>query len=274
VIAACASTALIVVPSAIPQIVTGKTVFRTAELPSGATTSLAVSCPSGFYAVSAGIYKPAAGVTVLSTLARSVRSFTFRFLNPAGNPARRVVVLLACRRTLVSRDGLPHLRLRPIARPLTVRVPPGQKQARLTCPGGTVPAAAGFDLGRGSALTFRRQTQTLRSFVFGVANHGSAARTVSFHGSCLTLVRPPGGGGAQLQVSLTTDTIDVHPGTQVVTRACPRGWLSLAAGYSLPPGVTLGGAVAGLRLGRWSVTSTADDPVPAQLQLVCSRLSG
>jgi hypothetical protein len=161
----------------------------------------------------------------------------------------------------------------PIARPLRVRVPSGQKQVHLDCPRGTVPAAAGFDLGRSPALALRRQTQTLRSFVFGVVNHGSAARTVSFHGSCLTLVRPPGTGGLQLHVSLTTDTIDVRPGAQVATRACPRGWLALAAGYSLPPGVTLGGAAVGLRNGRWSVTSAADHPVPAQVELVCSRLA-
>ena len=123
---------------------------------------------------------------------------------------------------------------------------------------------------------FQLATSLLVAFVLLLA----ASAGTSAHQAGTTFLKPKpahGGkpcGGVQLHVSVTTDTVDVSPGTHVFTRACPRGWLSLAAGYSLPPGVALGGAATRLRSGRWSVTSSADSPVRAQLGLVCSRLAG
>ena len=154
---------------------------------------------------------------------------------------------------------------------MKLRVPAtGLKQTRFTCPSGTVPAVAGFDLG--SDLSVRKATQDLHVFTFGVFNSGSAPRSASFYASCLTVVRPAGARAAQLQVSLATDTVPVHNGTQVVTRLCPRGWLSLAAGYDVPVGLQLNGAAAVARTGRWTFTNTAQKPVLAQLQLACARV--
>jgi hypothetical protein len=174
-----------------------------------------------------------------------------------------------------TRDTVPHLRLKALE-PLKVRVgPSGLRRVHLACPPRTVPAAAGFDLGRaGATLAVQSQTQTLRAFTFEVRNRGAAARTVSVHGSCLTLVRPAGARSEQLHVSLVTETVAIHPGSQVVTRRCPRGWLSLATGYSLPPGLTLNGSTVALRQGRWSVARKAGGPELATFELVCSRLTG
>jgi hypothetical protein len=146
-----------------------------------------------------------------------------------------------------------------------------QRQARFTCPSGTVPAAAGFDLGRGK-LSVRQETQDLHVLTFAVANAGAAARNATFYASCSTVVHAAGARAAQLQVSLATDSVPLHSGSQVVTRLCPRGWLSLAAGYSLPAGVELNGAAALGRTGRWSLTNPEQKPVLADLQLACTRL--
>ena len=155
---------------------------------------------------------------------------------------------------------------------MKLRVPAnGLRQTRFTCPSGTVPAAAGFDLGRD--LGVRKATQDLHVFTFGVFNWGSAPRTASVYASCLTVVRPAGARVGQLQVSLGTDTVPVHNGTQVVTRLCPRGWLSLAAGYDVPIGLHLNGAAAVARTGRWTLTNPTQKPVLADLQLACARVS-
>ena len=275
VIAGFALAALIAVPSATPQIVVGQTVVRTADIRPGVTRSLVVACPRGYFAVSAGVYRPVDGANTLSIRSSSLRAFAFRLGNPPANPGGRVAVAAACRRVRAGRGAVPYLRLKTL-KPLTVRVgPSGQRQVHLGCPPKTVPAAAGFDLGRaGATLALQSQTQTLRAFTFEVLNRGAVARTVSFHGSCLTLVRPAGARAEQLQVRLETASVQIHAGSQVVTKSCPRGWLSLATGYSLPPRVTLNGATAALRRGRWSVTSKPGGTELATFELVCSRLTG
>jgi hypothetical protein len=275
IIAALALAALIVAPSATPQIVMGQTLFRTAELPSGATRSIVVSCLPGYVAVSAGVYRAVDGANTLSIRSRSPRAFAFRVANPPANSGGRVAVAAACRRIRPARGKVPYLRLKTL-KPLVLRVgPSGQRRAHLVCPSGTVPAAAGFDLGRaGATLVLQSQTRTLRAFTFEVFNRGTRARTVSLHGSCLTLVNPAGARIEKLQVRLVTQTVPIHTGSQVVTRSCPRGWLSLATGYSLPAGLTLNGTTAALRKGRWSVTSKPDGPELATFELVCSRLIG
>ena len=275
VIAGLALAALIAAPSATPQIVVGQTIVRTAELRPGATRSLVVSCPSGYFAISAGVYRAVNGANTLSIRSSSLRAFAFRLGNPPANPGGRVAVAAACRRIRAARGGVPYLKLKTL-KPVTVRVgPSGQRQVHLACPPKMVPAAAGFDLGRaGSTLALQSQTQTLRTFTFEVLNRGTAARTVSFHGSCLTLVRPAGARAEQLQVRVATASVPLHAGSQLVIKSCPRGWLSLAAGYSLPPRVTLNGATATLRQGRWSVTSKPGSPELATFELVCSRLTG
>jgi hypothetical protein len=268
---AVAAAALVVVASATAHVVVGRTVFRAAALPAGATKALSVSCPKGYFALSAGAAKAGEGINELAARPLGVRRFAFRVAN-TGDLDQRVTVAAACRRVRAVVGKAPHLRLT-ARRRMTIRVAPaGLRQARFTCPSGTVPAAAGFDLGRGR-LSVRQETQDLHVLSFGVFNAGAAARTVSFYGSCLTVIRPAGAGAAKLQVSLATDTVPVHTGTQVLTRLCPKGWLSLAAGYSLSAGIELNGAAAVGRTGRWSLTNPGLKPVLADLQLACARLS-
>ena len=270
VLACFATAALAVVVSASAQVVTGRTAFRGLTLSAGATKSLTVSCPAGYYAVSAGMATAGAGINQLEARPLSLRKVAFRLAN-AGN-AQRVTVAAACRRVRAPGRTAPHLKLS-VQRRVTVNVAPsGQRQARITCPSGTVPAAAGFDLGRG-ALSIRQQTQDLHALTFAALNQGNAARTVSFYGSCLTVVHPTRSPGAQLRVSLATDTVPITSGSQVETRLCPRGWLSLAVGYSLPAGLELNGAAAIGRSGRWSITNPAQKPLLAQIQLACARVS-
>jgi hypothetical protein len=273
VIGGCALAALVVVPAAILQTVVGQTIYRAVDLQAGTSRALSLSCPPGSFAVSAGISKASPGVTMLGIRLIGLRTFALRLSDPPVGLERRVTVAAACRRLQARSGSSLHLRLTPLG-PLRLRVGPARfRQVRLGCPDGTVPAAAGYDLGgRGSQVILRQQTQTLRGLTFGVFNRGSAARSVSFYGSCLTVVRPPGARGARLEVQLATDTVSVQPGTQVVTRLCPRGWLSLAAGYALTPGLAIDGAAAVARAGRWSLTSTTQAPAFAQLELVCARL--
>lgn len=270
IIVAFATTALVVVASATSQVVVGRTVFRSANLPSGATKTLSVSCPAGYFALSAGTARAGEGISELAVRPLSTRKFAFRLAN-TGDLDQRLTVAAACRRVRAGTKA-PYLKLT-ARRRVTLRVAPSSlRQTRLTCPSGTVPAAAGFDLGRGN-VSVRQETQDLHVLSFGVFNAGAAARTVSFYGRCLTVVRSAGARAMQLQVSLATDTVPIHTGAQVVTRVCPRGWLSLATGYSLPAGVELNGAAAVGRTGRWSLTNPALKPVLADLQLACARLS-
>jgi hypothetical protein len=260
---------LVVAPSATPQTVVGRTALRTIDLRPGTTKALAVSCPSGYLAVSAGVSRPASGVTTLSVRATGPRSFLARFRNPAANPRRKVTVGAACRRAA---QGPARLRLKPL-KPVTVRVgPSSQKRVELTCPRGTFPGTAGFDLGRTDVTpVLESETQTFRAFMFRVVNRGATAGTVSLHAGCLTAVRPPG-FSTKLQVGLTSETVQIDPGTHVVTRRCTAGWLPLAAGYSVRPGLEIQGAAVTLHAGRWSVTNRADGDLPATFELVCGRL--
>jgi hypothetical protein len=268
---AVAAAALVVVASATSQVVVGRTVFRAVALPAGAAKTLSVSCPKGYFALSAGASRAGEGINQLAARPLSARTFAFRLAN-AGDLDQRVTVAAACRRVRATGGKAPYLKLT-ARRHMTIRVGSASlRQARFTCPSGTVPVAPGFDLGRGK-LSIRQQTQDLRVLSFGVFNGGPAARTVSFYGSCLTVVSPAGASAAQLQVRLATDTVAIHTGTQVVTRLCPRGWLSLSAGYSLAAGVELNGAAAVGRTGRWSLTNPAQKPVLTDVQLACARLS-
>jgi hypothetical protein len=265
----CAAAALTVVASATSQVVVGRTAFRAVDVPAGGTRAVSVSCPAGFFALSAGAAKSGEGISELQVRPRSLRRFAFRLSN-SGDAAQRVTVAAACRRVRAGGRTAPYLKL-VAKRRVTLRVAQAsQRQAHFTCPSGTVPAAAGFDLGRG--LTVRQATQDLHLLTFAVFNSGTAPRTASFYASCLTVVRPAGARASQLQISLATDTVPVRNGSQVVTRLCPRGWLSLAAGYSVPAGVQLNGAAAVGRTARWTLTNPATKPALAQLQLACARL--
>jgi hypothetical protein len=200
-----------------------------------------------------------------------VRAYSFRLAN-TGELAQRVTVAAACRRVRSGGSKALYLKLA-ARRRMKLRVPASSlRETRFACPSGTVPAAAGFDLGRGK-LSVRQETQDLHVLTFGVFNPSSVPRTVFFYGGCLTVVRPAGARATQLQVSLATDTVPIHNGTQVVTRVCPQGWLSLAAGYDVPVGLELNGAAAVARTGKWSLTNPAQKPVLVQLQLTCARLT-
>lgn len=248
----------------------GRTAFRAVAVPAHGTKAVSVSCPSGYLAVSAGSSRSGEGIGQLAAWPRGRRTFSFRLAN-AGDAAQRVTVAAACRKIRTGGDKSPFLKLA-VHRRVKLTVPAtGLKETKFTCPSGTVPAAAGFDLGRG--LSVRKATQDLHVFTFGVFNSRSAPRTASFYASCLTVVRPAGARAVQLQVSLATDQVPVHNGTQVVTRLCPRGWFSLAAGYDVPVGIQFNGAAAVARTGRWTLTNPAQKSVLVDLQLACARIA-
>jgi hypothetical protein len=270
-IAACAAAALIAVASAFSQVVVGRTAFHAVKVPKGATKTVSVSCPAGYFAVSAGASKTGEGINLLQARPLSPRRFAFRLAN-VGHLDQRVTAAAACRRVRAGGGKAPYLKFTARRRVKLRVAQSGQRQTRLSCPSGTVPVAAGFDLGHGN-LSVRQETQDLHTLTFAVSNAGAAPKNVSFYASCLTVVRPAGARATQLQVSLATDTVPIHNGSQVVTRLCPRGWLSLAAGYSVPAGVELNGAAAVGRTARWSLTNPAQKPVLAELQLVCARLT-
>jgi hypothetical protein len=262
---------LIVVASATSQVVTGRTAYRAVKVPARATKTVAVSCPAGYFALSAGAARSAQGISELEARPLSVRRFAFRLTN-ASELGQRVTVAAACRRVRMGGSKAPYLKLA-ARRHVTLKVAQsGQRHTRFTCPSGTLPAAAGFDLGLGK-LSVRQMTQDLRVLSFAVSNAGAAAKNASFYASCLTLVHPAGARAAQLHVSLGTDSVPLRSGSQVVTRLCPAGWFSLAAGYSLPAGVELNGAAAIGRTARWTLTNPAQKPVLADLQLACARIS-
>jgi hypothetical protein len=282
VIALIAVAAFVAAPSATPQVVVAQTVFHTADLPSNAITGLNVACPQGYVAVSGGVSNAAPGVTTLSIRPLGVRTYAFRFGNPVTNPHQRVTVAVSCRRIRVRTGTSPYLKLKSLKlRPFTVK-PASEKAASLRCPPGTVPAGAGFELDparakalerfSGTTLSIRRQTQTLHGVAFILRNRGSQARPVALYVTCLTVVRRPGASSERLIVKIVTDTTPVHPGTEAVKHACPRGWTALATGFAIPSSIAMDGSAAIGRAAKWSLTNRADSTALADLQLVCGRL--
>ena len=280
---ALALAALVVVPSATPQVVVATTIFRTVNLRPDAITAFRVGCPPGYLPVSAGVSTPAQGATTLGIRPMGQRGYTFRFGNPRANSARLVTVATACRRVPAVTPKTPSLTLTQVkTKPIAV-LPSSQKTVTLPCPSGTLPAGSGVDLdpGRsggssphfgGSSLSVRRLTETLKAFSVVVRNTGNATRSAVLYGSCLTLVRPAGAPRERLRVGVTTWTMPLRSGPQVVNKRCGRGWFSLGTGYSLPPTVRLGGSVAVAGGGKWALTNASSAQTLADVQLVCGRL--
>jgi len=279
---AFALAALAVVPSATSQVVVATTVFRTVNLRPDAITAFRIACPPGYLPVSAGVSTPAQGASTLGIRPTGQRAYTFRFGNPRNNPARLVTVAAACRGVPATPKApsltLTQVKTKPIAVPAS-----GQKSVALPCPQGTLPAGSGLDLdpGRsggsaphfgGSSLSVRRLTETLKAFSLTVRNTGSSTRSAVLYGNCLTLVRPAHAPRERLQVNVSTWTMPLHPGAQLVSKSCGRGWFSLGTGYSLSPTVRLGGSAAITGGGRWALTNLAGVQTLADVQLVCGRL--
>jgi hypothetical protein len=260
-------------------------VFVTHNLPPNAITAFGVACRRGFIATSAGIAKPAAGATLLAITPVGVRAYRFRLGNPVTNAKQRVTVAVACRKPVASGQAKYKLKLKAL-KPTTAKAPPGKVAGvSLACPPGTVPAGAGADLDPnrqksvqgyrgGLRLTIRRQTSTLNRFSFSVQNAGSQTRAVVIYGGCVSLARAPGAPRERLHVEVTTFRVDVSAGNQSFSRRCRRGWFSLTAGFAVRSRLThVDGAVAVGSGGRWTVSSDADTPSPAELQLACARLA-
>jgi hypothetical protein len=281
--AAFVSAAIFVVPSALAQTVLAPTILRSATLPSKAAKTFSVACPNGYVAASGGLSSAAPGIAVLRAEPAGTGAFAFRLGNPAGNPARRALVAVACRRLRTRTGGSVSFKLKPL-RPRSLVVSPGTlRSASLTCPSETLAAGAGVDLApspqggtagfTGTRLSVRRIMAGLRGFSFAIRNSGGAARKVVLSGNCITVVSRPG-GREQLQVNVTNFRGLVGPGRRSITRSCPRGWFSLASGYSLSaPSLALQGSAAVAGGGRWTVVNAGGDSTRLVLQLVCGRLA-
>jgi hypothetical protein len=282
--AAFASAAIFVVPSVFAQTVFAPTILRSANVPSGAVKTFTVACPSGYVAASGGLSSAGPGIAVLRAEPAGTGAFAFRLGNPAGNPARRALVAVACRRLRARTRGGATFILKPL-RPRSLVISPGTlRSATLNCPSGTVAAGAGVDLApssqRGTAgftgtrLSVRRIMAGLRSFSFLVRNSGGAARRVVLSGNCITVVSKPGAPREQLRVNVATFKGQFDPGRRGITRKCPRGWFSIATGYALPaPSLALQGSAALAGGGRWTVVNAGGDSTRLVLQLVCGRLA-
>jgi hypothetical protein len=259
----------------VDQAVLGPTVYASHNLPSDAITGFNVTCPPGYFAVSAGVSNPGSGSTQLSVRPLRLRGFTFRFGNPATNDATRATVAVACRK---SSSGA-VLKVRPVKTRVVVK--PGQmRSGTLACPAQTLPAGAAFDLdpGRaksldsfaGAALSVRTSTASPRAFRFRIANAGARAHDALLQGNCATVltVEP-----AQLRTRISTYTNEITAGSHHIVHRCPAGWTALGAGYALTSGsVRIDGAAAIGAKGSWWARNTATSPVTAQLQVICARL--
>jgi hypothetical protein len=271
VIALVAVAAVLAAPSSLAQIVLARSVFDTQDLPSNTIRNIAVSCPRGYVAASAGISKPAAGVNLLSIRPSGAIGYRFRFRNPAANPEQQVTVVAACR-SLALKGAT---RLKATAVRVKVNVPAGRlKAAALPCPSSTLPAGWGY-AGAAARVSLRRVSLHPGGFSFSLRNSATKAHSVTLYGTCLTALRPPGASRERLHVSFTTFRAPLHSRSQRVVRSCARGWVSLAVGYVLlgSPAATIDGAAAIGAGGRWSITNAAESQSNAALTLVCAQLS-
>jgi len=183
---------LIVVASATSQVVVGRTVLRAVKVPAGAARSVAVSCPAGYFAVSAGPSRAGAGIRELEARPLSSRKFAFRLAN-ASDVEQRVTVAAACRRVRAVGSNTSYLKLA-AKRRVTLKVAPsGQRQARFTCPSGTVPAAAVgavYNVGGNASIMVMSESRTTKTpdgwtitfslQSYGVIDSGLAVGTLDF----------------------------------------------------------------------------------------------
>jgi len=259
------------VPELAGQVVLAPSVVVSHAVPANAITSFTVACRRGFTAVSAGISSPAAGTIVFAIAPVGLSAYRFRIENPAGNDARRITVVVACRKIGTGTSGF-VLRLRPLRHKAVVVQPQGTASATLSCPRGTTPASGGFAFGS-SALSVRRDTSTLTSASYRLANAGSRARRAVLYGACLTLIRSASAPFEQLHVQVTTFRVPLRTGEQTLGRSCQKGWFSIDAGYVLRASTTkLDGAAPTANGGRWTLTNPTDATVLADVQVACGRL--
>jgi hypothetical protein len=266
-----AVAAALAAPSSLAQIVLAPAVFRSHDLPAGATTAFAVTCPRGYVATSAGVSEPASGVTLLDLRPRGLGTYSFRFGNPAGNATRRVTVAVACRKAdATGRRTRVALQQRPVR--FAATIPAGRSKAvEFVCPAHTVPAGIGFE--RAEPVGIRRATMHAGGFSFVVFNNGARARKVVLYGNCLTVLHAAELRTEELAFKITTYRDLVEPGTQRISHACPRGWVALGAGFALRlPAQALQGAAALATGGRWWVENDGQAASVAELQLVCAVL--
>src|SRR5215813_5895266 len=251
------------------QVVLTPSVYATHNLPSDAITTFTATCPAGHTAVSAGITSPGPGTTVLAITPVGLSGYRFRIGNPATNGDQRVTVVVACRKV---RSSYLLLRLKPL-KPKALVVPPRKTaSATLPCPKGTTPANGGYAFGS-TSLSVRRESSTLTSSSYTIANSGTRARRAILYGACLTLFRAGGSPFEQLHVQVTTFRVPLRPGAQTLGRACPGGWFTLDAGYVLRArSTTLDGVAPTRNGGRWKLTNGSDGAVLADVQLACGRI--
>jgi hypothetical protein len=251
------------------QVVLAPSVLATHDVPADAITTFTVVCPAGYTAVSAGITAPAPGTTVLAITPVGLSGYRFRMGNPAANDDQRVTVVVACRKL---RAANLLLRLKPL-KPKPLVVPPRKTaSATLPCPKGTTPANGGYAFAS-TSLSVRRETSTLTSASYTLANSGSRARRAVLYGACLTLFRTADSPFEQLHVRVTTFRVPLRPGEQTLGRPCPGGWFTLDAGYVLRTRSTkLDGAAPTRSGGRWKLTNATDGAVLADVQLACGRI--
>ena len=282
-IAFVAVAAGLVAPSSLAQVVLARSVFHRVDLPSKTIRNVAVSCPRGYVAVSAGVSNPAPGVTVPSIWPSGLAGYKFLLVNPVTNSDQQATVVVACRNFVFK---APTTRLKVTSVQAKLKVPAGRLRATaLPCPPSTVPAGWGYDIapvksGRGSVpeaaarMSLRRVSMHLGGFSFSLRNSGAKAQSVTLSGTCLTALRPAGTSQERLHVKITTFRVPLQAGSHGVVRKCPAGWVSLSAGYALrSPVATIDGAAAIGAGGRWWVASDSERAATADLQLVCTRLS-
>ncbi len=258
-------------PDQARQVVLAPSVSATHGVPSGAVTSFRVACRSGFTAVNAGVTSPAPGTTVLAIAPAGLSAYRFRVASPADNDDQRVTVSVACRKIGTSAARF-ALRVKPLEHRTVVVPAHGTARAMLPCPKGTTPANGGFAFGS-TTLSVRRESSTLTSASYSLANSGSRARRAVLYGACLTLVRTADAPFAQLHVRVTTFRVPLRTGAQTIARSCRKGWFSLDAGYLLRARTTtLDGAAATTSGARWRLTNPTDAAVLADVQLACGQL--
>jgi hypothetical protein len=284
VIVLVAVAAALVAPSSLAQVVLAPALFHSQALRANAITSFAVTCSPGYVATSAGISSPALGVTLLSVRPAGLRAYGFRFGNPATNGDQKVTVVVSCRK-LSSSAGKPGPTLKQQPVRFTAKVLPGKSSAvEFVCPSRTVPAGIGFDRspsersraynpGAAARISVRKASMHLGGFSFVVFNGSASVQKVTLYGNCLTVLRPAGARPERLAIKITTFRDLAGPGTQQFTHVCPKGWVSLAAGYAVRSAQhTVQGAAAIMTGGRWSVESDAQTASIVDLQLVCAVL--
>ena len=278
-------------PAGAQKIVVTPPVLYTANIPSDSIVTFTVTCPRGYFAMSAGVVSPAPGVTTLKIAPVGASGFSFRFGNPVTNPAGRVTVSVTCRKIGL----IPGLKIKPAWLTGTVKskpilVPPGQtKKLNLKCPPGEAPTGYGYDEPSSApkyvsakvpnpieTLDILRAMPVPGAWSFTLENTWKdSPKSAVLYARCASrTVQFPNHPQEHVQVARMTFHERAKSGKNRYSAGCSKAFVPLGTGFSLPGKHAAEVVATGIlkTVALWFVDGFKEPFPKLDVYLLCARI--